>query len=620
MSLPDPGLLQSMHRASAMLQAGDFVRGRALLEDVLRTAPRFVEAHRLLAGALQALGDDAGAERVLREAVMIAPAWAPAQLALGELLLRLDRPAEAEPALRAALSADRRNLRAALALAQMLNSAARPREALEVCASFARAAQPDLELLTQQAAAFTALAMHDQAIALSRRILEAAPGHPIAQFNLAAALEAGGHDREAESAASNAIGSGADMPEARLVHARALMGLGRFDEAEAALKRAIAQRPTSGDAHLNLAQLIWMRSGDLAAAGETLDVALRAHADVDALHIVKAKLLDGAGEAAAALDWLEERLRASSASVDVLLAASIFALPRDPEAARAHAERALVASPRLVSARLALADALLATGDPAGAEAIVTDLMAERPLDQRLIASLTTAWRLQGDPRYHDCCDYPTMARGWTLDAPHGWSNLPSYLRDLAASLHALHGLHAHPLHQSLRGGSQTTQKNLLDTDDPAIRAFPEAIDGPIRRHLRALGAGTDPLRRHNAGDYGIQGIWSVRLRGEGYHVNHVHPQGWLSSACYIELPQGLSTGEPVVNGANANAGDRAGWLKLGEPGVPTRPPLAPEFFIRPEPGLLALFPSYFWHGTVPFAGDDTRLTIAFDLVPVARR
>jgi hypothetical protein len=34
---------------------------------------------------------------------------------------------------------------------------------------------------------------------------------------------------------------------------------------------------------------------------------------------------------------------------------------------------------------------------------------------------------------------------------------------------------------------------------------------------------------------------------------------------------------------------------------------------------LLALFPSYMWHGTVPFSGapDDRRLTIAFDAVPL---
>ena len=30
----------------------------------------------------------------------------------------------------------------------------------------------------------------------------------------------------------------------------------------------------------------------------------------------------------------------------------------------------------------------------------------------------------------------------------------------------------------------------------------------------------------------------------------------------------------------------------------------------------LALFPSYMWHGTVPFTGAKPRLTFAFDLVP----
>jgi hypothetical protein len=32
--------------------------------------------------------------------------------------------------------------------------------------------------------------------------------------------------------------------------------------------------------------------------------------------------------------------------------------------------------------------------------------------------------------------------------------------------------------------------------------------------------------------------------------------------------------------------------------------------------GTLVLFPSYFWHGTVPFSGKQTRLTVAFDAVP----
>ncbi|MGH8111927.1 MAG: putative 2OG-Fe(II) oxygenase, partial [Rhodanobacteraceae bacterium] len=37
---------------------------------------------------------------------------------------------------------------------------------------------------------------------------------------------------------------------------------------------------------------------------------------------------------------------------------------------------------------------------------------------------------------------------------------------------------------------------------------------------------------------------------------------------------------------------------------------------VCPQTGMLVLFPSYFWHGTVPFSDDDTRLTVAFDAVP----
>jgi len=37
---------------------------------------------------------------------------------------------------------------------------------------------------------------------------------------------------------------------------------------------------------------------------------------------------------------------------------------------------------------------------------------------------------------------------------------------------------------------------------------------------------------------------------------------------------------------------------------------------VKPERGMLVLFPSFFWHGTVPFGGNGTRLTVAFDAVP----
>ncbi len=80
---------------------------------------------------------------------------------------------------------------------------------------------------------------------------------------------------------------------------------------------------------------------------------------------------------------------------------------------------------------------------------------------------------------------------------------------------------------------------------------------------------------------------------------------GWISSACYVAVPPAVESGHE-------------GWIQFGEPGVPTDRTLAAEHFVKPEPGRLVLFPSYMWHGTVPFGGVAPRLTIAFDLVRAA--
>jgi hypothetical protein len=58
------------------------------------------------------------------------------------------------------------------------------------------------------------------------------------------------------------------------------------------------------------------------------------------------------------------------------------------------------------------------------------------------------------------------------------------------------------------------------------------------------------------------------------------------------------------------------GILSFGAPGLVTTPSLEPELSVRPEVGLLVLFPSYFWHGTLPFHSEQPRLTVAFDVVP----
>jgi uncharacterized protein (TIGR02466 family) len=113
------------------------------------------------------------------------------------------------------------------------------------------------------------------------------------------------------------------------------------------------------------------------------------------------------------------------------------------------------------------------------------------------------------------------------------------------------------------------------------------------------------PLLRYERGrTIRFSGSWSVRLRSGGRHAHHVHPQGWLSSAFYVSLPE-RQRDEP----------DDAGWLTLGEPDETLGLHLPPHLKVEPRPGRLVLFPSWMWHGTQPFA-EGERLTVAFDVRP----
>ena len=455
---------------------------------------------------------------------------------------------------------------------------------------------PDIAALSAQGAALQASGRLDGAIAVYGRLVEAVPQSGVAEHNLASAFGDNHQFAESEAAARRAFAKGLDAPETWLVLARALQGLGRFDEAEEAFRQSIARRPAYADAHRDLAQLIWMRSENVREARAALDAAIAANPLDVPLRLAAAKLLEYAGEVDAAYGVLDGALTEGLPDPRIDIAAAQLRLETNPASALAHASRAHALALEDALALTALCQANLALGRADIASAQAAALREAAPFDQQAVALQATAWRLLGDPRYGELYDYGRLVREWTLDTPRGWPSLADYLADLAQSLAAVHRLRGHPVGQSLRGGAQTTQ-NLDRVSDPVIKAFFKAIDGPIRRHIEAIG---------ERGDYRLNGVWSVRLRPNGYHANHLHPMGWISSACYIALPKTVDQGHE-------------GWIAFGEPGVPTAPRLPPQHFVKPEPGKLVLFPAYMWHGTVPFSGDEPRLSVAFDVVRAVR-
>lgn len=460
----------------------------------------------------------------------------------------------------------------------------------------------NLEDIVRQARQLKAQGQLDAAIELYRRAAKAFPERAVVWHNLGASLGDAGHHHEALDALSRALQAGLKAAETHLAMARSHQQLGDWAEADAAYIAAIRQRPLL-EAHHELAQLRWMRSGDLDVSLKELDRALSDHGPSPELLGIRARVMEFADEFEAAADVLHSALERWPDNLPLTLAAANVALARkDPSRAREHADNVLRQQPDSTSGATFLGLAQLAAGNAQQAEQTLLRLRRRLPRDQLVIAALATAWRLLDDDRYRQLYDYDALVRSYPLEAPSGWTHLGAYLAELTAALEARHACRTHPFGQSVRHGSQVA--NITRYEDPVLQAFPETLKGAVDAHIRHLGRGSDPLRSRCSDRWHIDGIWSVRLKADGFHVNHVHPDGWLSSACHIALPS---------SGFN---GGREGWLQFGEPGTPTLPALGPEHFVEPKPGQLTLFPSYMWHGTVPFAADGDRLTIAFDLLP----
>jgi tetratricopeptide (TPR) repeat protein len=602
-------LAESMRRISGLLQSGQYGAAHEQLEAVVEANPRYVEALRLLAGTKQVLGDFAPAETLLRRALELDPGWVPTLCSLAELLLASGRGREAEPLLQRALQGSVPYPRAAFLLARHYLDTARPAAALATAAPWCDSGTADAELSALHVAAHTALGRQAEAVTHYRRRLSLAPEDPIAGHGLALALQADGRAEESErvAALALALSRGAATAGLHYTHARALMTLERFEEAELALRACLEMAPRFAEAHDRLAQIVWMRSGDMTAATDALDLALARHPQDDALRATKAALLQGAGDARGAYACLAERIARADTPPVLLVRAGMAAVEFDPECALRLGARALQAQPNNPTVRKLLCSAYLGVGDGSKALTECATLLRDTPDDQYLIAMQTTALRLMQDPRYESACDYDRMLLSTSLETPEGWSNLEGFLAEVTARLTALHNPHGHRLlYQSLREGTETTQ-DLSRSEDPVIRALFQAFAAPIARYREHIGHGQDALRRRNRGTSRFNGSWSVRLHRGGYHTSHVHPRGWISSACYIQLPDSMQA---------ANTGE--GILSFGAPGMVTKPALAAEFSVSPKVGTLVLFPSYFWHGTLPFQSEQPRLTVAFDVVPDA--
>jgi uncharacterized protein (TIGR02466 family) len=594
--------LQLLRRAAAAYAERNLEAAERDCRSILQEQPGDPEATHLLGLVRRLAGDPLEAERLLRASIGLAPRRAEFRVNLGNLLRSTNRLRDAEEQYRAALEIEPDSRAARLALVGVLRDGgaitSSETEIRRMVDRDPRDAQAWMLLgVTQRA-----LGRLEEAASSYRRALDVRPDYAAAHHNLGALL---GQLKQAEASLAQldrAAALGISGWELHFNRGRALMELGRFDEADAALASAVGVAPGNVESHVLLSKLRFMRGdadytrtlaaaaagsgdagllltlGDLLRRGDRLE---EAEQTVRGLMAARG-WLPQAGAALAVL--LQEQGRLEEAVVEARRAQA--ALPEDPNAAE-----------NLIAI-------LLQRGEAEEPWPLILRERKRTPLDQRWLAYEATAARLAGKPRYGELYDYQRFVRAFDLEPPAGYADIGAFNSALSERLADRHRLATHPLDQSLRLGTQTA-RSLLADPDRVIKAFIQALDRPIAAYRAALGHDPEhPFVQRNLGMSRLVGCWSVRLGRGGYHVNHVHPEGWISSAYYVEVP-------PEVD----DVGQQSGWIKFGEPRMPS-PATPPAHFVQPRAGRLVLFPSYMWHGTTPIHRDSPRMTIAFDAVP----
>ncbi len=276
--------------------------------------------------------------------------------------------------------------------------------------------------------------------------------------------------------------------------------------------------------------------------------------------------------------------------------------PRQAE--RCYA-RAIAAAPQYPDPYYNLGALYLRRGNPEAAIEVFDRCMAAIGREFHALAykahALFDASR-EDEARY--LLDYGRYVRVFPFEPPDGYESIAAF--DDALAWH----VESHP---TLRANVMSTVRGrhtgeLLKEPKGPMAAMEPRIHEAVAWYLAQLPDDPDhPVVRWAPRRWKLTS-WGVVMSDGGHERSHIHPNGWISGVFYLRLP------DPVTDPAAGHQG----WLRFGQPtpelGVKSEARLSDY---QPGYGRMVLFPSYFYHGTVPFQSTTRRICVSFDVEPL---
>tara|TARA_R110002072_G_scaffold12038_3_gene53005 strand:- start:8271 stop:9782 length:1512 start_codon:yes stop_codon:yes gene_type:complete len=427
----------------------------------------------------------------------------------------------------------------------------------------------------------TATPANDPELAAARHAQAAAR---IQGLRLAALLEDQGAWRDAERVYRGLLQQPSTDPALLLALAENLRRQGRLDAAAACLRRCTDDHPECAAGHLRLAKLLeelqnWEEARDVYQ--QALD---RTQPD--------APLLLGLGGALGQLGQHNAALQALAQSCDLA--------PDWPPALEAYGQ-ALLAEGQAEKAWRLVEKACRAAHASAGLFDLLSQ--ASQALNQGAEVSLAAAFQaLQRDP--HRVSVYARLApllRQVGRDAEAAvlfdfpkllyWrpqSQAPGYL--IQAAFHA-------DLRRLIEAQADLAGA-LLQPRTAVGRSLELLLEQGVSEYLRRkVGFSGHPYLVKPPAQWRLSAR-SLILSASSYQQPAIDREGYLSGYYFVQVPAEISGGE----------GD-AGCLRFFD--SPDREDRMRFETLRPQEGLLVLFPSYFWTGTIPFVAGQSLIGVA---------
>lgn len=501
-----------------------------------------------------------------------APSRSANEPSLAREYLQQGRTGEAERLCRQALAVDPRQPQALHVLGLIRHGSGQPETAVALLEEAIAIDDGNAELATQLAQMLGTAGRLRESADLFERAVKLDAGSAEAAMGLGIALQQLGQVEAAVAAYESALALEPRRAEAMSNLASALKALERFDEAIALYQRCVALAPGETAMRCQLGRILLER-GRISEAHD----AYRAAVELDPGY-----------------------LRAYSPLVFTAMRAG------DAAGALAAAKRFIERAPALHQAKVAMSCASLANGDYRRAHDMARLALEARPGERNCLANLAIAATELGDcesARY--LLDFDRFVYTRKLDAPPGFESLQAFNRALVEHI-ATHPTLKFDIDSLSCHLGRTSDELLIEPMGP-VAALEDMIRTAAEGYLRALPSDpSHPFVASRPVGWTLS-AWATILESQGHQGSHIHPTAWLSGVYYVSLPASIT----------ASDSEQAGWIEHG------RPP--PHYLckrdhdvrlLRPEPGRIVLFPSYFYHRTVPFQGLESRISVAFDFRP----